>query len=176
MAQMQQDSRHAAKSEKPAKPTERADAVSAYAYQSGFGNQFASEVVPGALPLGRNSPQRAPFGLYAELISGTAFTAPRHENRRTWLYRRQPSVVHRPDTRIDNARAHRRRNDAEATPDPLRWNPFPIPEAPTDFVDGLHTLAATAMPTTQIGIAVARLWRQPLDGRRATSSTPTARC
>ena len=62
-------------------------------YQSGFGNEFASEAVAGALPEGRNSPQRAPHDLYAELISGTAFTAPRAENRRTWLYRRQPSVV-----------------------------------------------------------------------------------
>ena len=62
-------------------------------YQSGFGNQFATEAVPGALPQGRNSPQRAPLGLYAELISGSAFTAPRHSNQRTWVYRRQPSVV-----------------------------------------------------------------------------------
>ncbi|MFZ3117554.1 MAG: homogentisate 1,2-dioxygenase, partial [Variovorax sp.] len=62
-------------------------------YQHGFGNEYASEAVPGALPQGRNSPQRAPFDLYPELISGTAFTAPRHTNRRTWLYRRQPSVV-----------------------------------------------------------------------------------
>ena len=60
-------------------------------YQSGFANQFASEAVPGALPQGRNSPQRAPFELYAELVSGSAFTAPRAENRRSWLYRRQPS-------------------------------------------------------------------------------------
>ena len=56
----------------------------------GFGNHFSSEAVAGALPQGRNSPQRAPFGLYAELLSGTAFTAPRHANQRTWLYRRQP--------------------------------------------------------------------------------------
>jgi homogentisate 1,2-dioxygenase len=62
-------------------------------YQSGFGNEYASEAVAGALPQGRNSPQRAPFDLYPELISGTAFTAPRHENRRSWMCRRQPSVV-----------------------------------------------------------------------------------
>ena len=62
-------------------------------YQSGFGNEYASEALPGALPQGRNNPQRGPFDLYTELLSGTAFTAPRHENRRTWLYRRQPSVV-----------------------------------------------------------------------------------
>src|ERR1700760_4905151 len=72
------------------------DGASTLAYQPGFGNQFVSEAVPGALPIGRNSPQKPPHGLYAELISGTAFTAPRHENRRTWTYRIQPSVVHRP--------------------------------------------------------------------------------
>src|SRR5215471_9930334 len=78
--------------------------LAAVSYQSGFGNQFQSEAVPGALPIGRNSPQRAPLGLYAEQISGTAFTAARHENRRTWTYRIWPSVVHRPYRRIDNGR------------------------------------------------------------------------
>ena len=68
-------------------------APSALQYQSGFGNQFETESMPGALPKGRNSPQRAPMDLYPELLSGSAFTAPRAENRRTWLSRRQPSVV-----------------------------------------------------------------------------------
>ncbi|HEY0178031.1 MAG TPA: homogentisate 1,2-dioxygenase, partial [Dokdonella sp.] len=63
-------------------------------YQSGFGNEFASEAVPGTLPQGRNSPQRVAHGLYAEQISGTAFTAPRHANRRSWLYRIRPAAVH----------------------------------------------------------------------------------
>ena len=71
-------------------------------YQSGFGNYFESEAIPGALPVGRNSPQRPPLGLYAEQISGTSFTTARGENRRTWTYRIQPSVVHRPYTRADN--------------------------------------------------------------------------
>src|ERR1700759_4936598 len=71
-------------------------------YQAGFGNEFQSEAIPGALPGGRNSPQRPPLGLYAEQISGTAFTAPRHQNRRTWTYRIWPSVVHAPYRRIDN--------------------------------------------------------------------------
>src|SRR5262245_65534375 len=75
---------------------------SALQYQPGFGNQFVTEALPGALPVGANSPQKPPYGLYAELISGTAFTAPRHENRRTWTYRIRPSVVHRPYARIDN--------------------------------------------------------------------------
>src|ERR1700688_4504234 len=75
--------------------TKAPSAVTPLQYQSGFGNHFVSEAVPGALPVGRNSPQRPPHGLYAELISGTSFTAPRHENRRTWTYRIRPSVVQR---------------------------------------------------------------------------------
>ena len=65
-------------------------------YQSGFGNEFATESLPGALPVGRNSPQRCPYGLYAEQLSGTAFTAPRADNRRSWLYRIRPSATHLP--------------------------------------------------------------------------------
>src|SRR6516165_12282940 len=75
-----------------AHPKPRTEA--ALAYQSGFGNQFSTEAMAGALPVGRNSPQRAPYGLYAEQISGTAFTAPRASNRRTWFYRIRPSVLH----------------------------------------------------------------------------------
>ena len=70
------------------------------AYQSGFGNEFATEALPGALPEGRNSPQRCPYGLYAEQLSGTAFTALRADNRRSWLYRIRPSAMHRPFERI----------------------------------------------------------------------------
>src|SRR3984893_3546299 len=71
-------------------------------YQSGFGNHFVSEAVPGALPVGRNSPQRPPHGLYAALSAATSFPPARSENKRTWTYRLQPSVVHRPYARIDN--------------------------------------------------------------------------
>ena len=73
-------------------------------YQSGFGNEFATEALPGALPVGRNSPQRAPYGLYAEQLSGTAFTAPRADNRRSWLYRIRPAAMHRPFVRIADGR------------------------------------------------------------------------
>jgi homogentisate 1,2-dioxygenase len=73
-------------------------------YQSGFANEFATEALPGALPVGRNSPQRAPYGLYAEQLSGTAFTAPRHSNRRSWLYRIRPAAMHLPFERIGNGR------------------------------------------------------------------------
>ncbi|WP_325345570.1 homogentisate 1,2-dioxygenase [Xylophilus sp.] len=123
------------------------------AYQSGFGNQFATESVPGALPRGRNSPQRAPLALYPELVSGSAFTAPRHKNRRSWLYRRQPSVV----TGRYAPYAHAGWTTGAAggaimPPDPLRWSPFPIPDTPADFVDGLHTVAANGDAESQTGM------------------------
>src|SRR6266566_10139023 len=73
-------------------------------YQNGFGNQFGTEVLEGALPEGRNSPQRCGYGLYAEQFSGTAFTAPRHTNRRSWLYRIRPAAVHDSFHRIDDGR------------------------------------------------------------------------
>src|SRR5438105_10782605 len=123
-------------------------------YQGGFGNEFASEAVAGALPHGRNSPQRAPHELYAELISGTAFTAPRAENRRTWMYRRQPSVVSTPYEPyeqkwwLSGASA-----GAALPPEPLRWAPFDIPNEPTDFVDGIRTLAANGDVEWQVGVA-----------------------
>ena len=85
-------------------------------YQSGFGNEFATEALPGALPQGRNSPQRAAYGLYAEQLSGTAFTAPRGHNRRSWLYRIRPAAVHQPFTllRMRAARGRLRRRAADA--------------------------------------------------------------
>jgi homogentisate 1,2-dioxygenase len=123
-------------------------------YQSGFGNQFASEAVSGTLPLGRNSPQRAPRELYAELVSGSAFTAPRVENRRTWLYRRQPSVVtggyapyEQPYWKTGA------RDGVPMPPDPLRWHPTPVPDAPLDFVDGLRTVIVNGDAEAQTGIA-----------------------
>jgi len=123
------------------------------AYQSGFGNEFATEALAGALPVGRNSPQRAPYGLYAEQLSGTAFTAPRADNRRSWLYRIRPSAMHRPFERIGDGRIVSRFDDVEATPNQLRWNPMPMPSAPTDFVDGLVTMAGNGGPMAQTGAA-----------------------
>ena len=107
------------------------------AYLSGFGNEHSSEAVTGALPEGRNSPQRAPLGLYAEQLSGTAFTEPRAHNRRSWLYRIRPSAAHPAFTRAGNG-AIRTAPFAQAVPDPnrLRWNPLPEPAAGTDFVAG----------------------------------------
>jgi homogentisate 1,2-dioxygenase len=124
------------------------------AYQTGFANHFSTEAVSGALPLGRNSPQIPPLGLYAELLSGTAFTAPRAENRRTWTYRIQPSAMHRPYQRIDNGRLRSAPlNQAETTPSQLRWNPVPIPREPTDFIDGLITMGANGDVRLQTGMS-----------------------
>ena len=123
-------------------------------YQSGFGNEFASEAVPSALPHGQNSPQRAPHDLYTELLSGTAFTAPRADNRRTWLYRRQPSVV------IGGYHPYAQSfwttgaaGGVTSPPDPLRWKPFEIPDEPLDFVDGMRTLVANGDADLQTGMA-----------------------
>ena len=123
-------------------------------YQSGFGNEYASEAIAGALPQGRNSPQRAPFELYPELISGTAFTAPRHENRRSWLYRRQPSVVSGRYQIYEHAH-WRTGADREviAPPEPLRWNAIPFDNFERDFIDGMLTLAANGDAEAHSGVA-----------------------
>ena len=130
------------------------DAIATLAYQTGFGNEFATEALPGALPIGRNSPQRAPYGLYAEQLSGTAFTAPRGSNRRSWLYRIRPAAVHEPFVRIDDGRLASAFPDTDATPNQLRWDPLPIPEAPTDFVDGWVTMAGHGSALAMSGCAI----------------------
>jgi len=119
-------------------------------YQSGFGNFFATEALTGALPA-QNSPQHCPYGLYAEQISGTAFTAPRTANRRTWLYRIHPAAMHRPFRRIEGGLMASRFDELETPPNQVRWNPLPIPSEPTDFVDGLVTMAGNGDPHGQIG-------------------------
>jgi len=129
-------------------------AAMALNYLSGFGNEHASEALPGALPEGRNSPQRVPYGLYAEQISGTAFTAPRHVNRRSWLYRLRPSAMHQPFVALANTRFHNRFEEAPATPNQLRWDPLPLPDEATDFVDGLVTYAGNGSAAAQSGIGI----------------------
>jgi homogentisate 1,2-dioxygenase len=125
-----------------------------FKYQSGFGNEFATEAVKGALPVGRNSPQRAPLGLYAEQFSGTSFTTPRLLNKRTWTYRIQPSVLHRPFRQIENGQLVSKFDDTVTTPNQLRWNPLPIPKAETDFIDGIVTMAGCGDSFSQTGIGV----------------------
>ncbi|HET7261605.1 MAG TPA: homogentisate 1,2-dioxygenase [Casimicrobiaceae bacterium] len=123
-------------------------------YHSGFGNEIATEALPGALPIGQNSPQRCPYGLYAEQLSGTAFTAPRGANRRTWLYRIRPAAVHRPFRRVDNGRYDGDFGAVAAPPNQLRWDPLPVPAAPTDFVEGIVTIAGNGDPHQQTGCGI----------------------
>ncbi len=124
-------------------------------YQSGFGNEFATEAVANALPKGQNSPQKHPLGLYTEQLSGTAFTAPRGANRRTWTYRIRPSVTHKPFDEIPHRLIRSGPFDeVPTTPNQLRWDPLPIPSEPTDFVDGIVTMAGNGDPAMQTGVGV----------------------
>ena len=120
---------------------------------SGFGNEFASEALAGALPRGQNSPQRCSFGLYAEQFSGTAFTAPRHANRRSWLYRIRPAVTHQPFERFTHPLLDEH-SEESATPNQLRWDPLPIPSAPTDFIEGLVPIAGNGSAEDHSGCGI----------------------
>ena len=125
------------------------------AYQGGFGNLFFTEAVAGALPLEQNSPQKTPLGLYPEVLSGSAFTAPRAENFSTWMYRLRPSAMHAPFIRIsDGLLRSGPFDEVETPPNRLRWDALPLPESPTDFLDGLVTLAGSGDASAQAGIAV----------------------
>ncbi|MDB6048765.1 MAG: homogentisate 1,2-dioxygenase [Pseudomonas sp.] len=121
-------------------------------YLSGFGNEFSSEAVPGTLPLGQNSPQRHSHGLYTEQFSGTAFTVPRADARRTWLYRIKPSAAHPRFKRL--TRQIVGQETGPITPNRLRWDAFDIPTEPTDFLDGLTGLASTAAADQVEGVSV----------------------
>jgi homogentisate 1,2-dioxygenase len=121
-------------------------------YQAGFGNQFSSEALPGALPVGQNSPQQHALGLYAEQLSGTAFTVPRAEARRTWLYRIKPSAAHPRYQLLERQIVGGEMGPV--TPNRLRWNAFDIPAEPTDFIDGLMVMASTAPADQAEGVSV----------------------
>ncbi|TQF74936.1 homogentisate 1,2-dioxygenase [Rhodococcus spelaei] len=126
-----------------------------FEYLRGFGNEHHSEAVPGALPWGQNSPQRAPHGLYAEQHSATAFTEPRGSNRRSWTYRIRPSAQHPAFARIDNGTLR----SAPVTggivdPNRLRWDPLPHPAGRQDFLDSLYTIAANGDVLARTGIGI----------------------
>ena len=124
-------------------------------YMTGFGNEFATEAVSGALPEGMNSPQLAPLGLYAEKFSATAFTAPRATNFRSWFYRIRPSVLHGDFRAINGGLLRTAPTDEVAmTPNQLRWDPLPLNDEPADFVDGLATVAVNGDAAAQIGIGI----------------------
>src|SRR5271166_6547753 len=124
-------------------------------YLSGFGNEHATEAVPGTLPVGQNAPQRPPHALYTEQISGTPFTAPRAENRRSWLYRIRPSAMHPPFRRISNGLVRSALFDEMApSPNRLRWKPLLFPDEPADFIDGLVTMGGNGDASARFGVAV----------------------
>lgn len=126
-----------------------------FRYQSGFANEFATEAIEGALPEGRNSPQKPAFGLYAEQISGTSFTAPRALNRRSWLYRIRPSVIHGVFQPINSLNWRTSPLDeASASPNQLRWDPLPMPDEPEDFISGMVTMAANGDARAGFGVGV----------------------
>lgn len=127
-------------------------------YQSGFGNHLSSEALPHALPLGQNSPLLCPYGLYAEQISGTSFTAPRKVNQRSWLYRVKPSVTHEPFyARVPSHNflvSEFDHKTSSANPTQLRWKPVDVPHSPTDFIDGLYTVCGAGSSSLRHGYAI----------------------
>jgi homogentisate 1,2-dioxygenase len=137
-------------------------------YMTGFGNEFASEALPGALPAHRNSPQRVAYGLYAEQLSATAFTAPRGENRRSWLYRIRPSALHGPFAPLPQGRMVGSFDGLPASPNRMRWDPLPLPapDAATSFIDGWVTVAGNGSPGAMDGCAI-HLYaaNRPMTGR-----------
>jgi homogentisate 1,2-dioxygenase len=126
-------------------------------YMSGFGNSFETQALPNALPVGRNSPQKCPYGLYAEQVSGTPFTAPQATNERSWLYRISPSVKHSGKfTRIESGfwrSAPQARHESSLALQQLRWSPLPLPQKPTSFLEGMMTFTTAGDADTQTGMA-----------------------
>ncbi|HST02262.1 MAG TPA: homogentisate 1,2-dioxygenase [Usitatibacter sp.] len=124
-------------------------------YLSGFGAHHETEAVEGALPVGQNSPQQAPFGLYAEQLSGSSFTMARAENLRSWLYRLRPSALHGPFEQLDDKLVRTGRcREVETSPNRLRWAPMPMPADQADFVDGLTTYATCGEARAQHGAGI----------------------
>jgi homogentisate 1,2-dioxygenase len=125
-----------------------------HGYMSGFGNGFETEALPGALPVGRNSPQRCAYGLYAEQLSGSPFTAPRASNERSWLYRIRPTVCHFGDFRPADMGLWRTApcHEVEVPIAPMRWGALPVPETPQTFVQGVHTITTAGDAGTQSGM------------------------
>ncbi len=129
--------------------------LAASGYQTGFGNGFETEALPGALPVGRNSPQRCAYGLYAEQLSGSPFTAPRASNERSWLYRIRPTVKHWGRFTPADPGLWRTApcNEVMIPIGPLRWDPVAIPDEPTSFLAGVRTVTTCGDAGSQSGIA-----------------------
>ncbi len=130
------------------------EALSAVGYQVGFGNEFETEAVAGALPKGQNSPQRVPLGLYSELVTGAAFYAPRHLNRRSYTFRIRPSIMSAEFEPLDNVEFRTPPLDVPSHPGRLRWGPLSQDGEPADFLEGLTTLCGGGSPSLHAGLAV----------------------
>ncbi len=126
-------------------------------YMPGFGNDFETEAVEGALPIGQNSPQRCPYGLYAEQLSGSPFTAPRASNERSWLYRMRPTVQHMTDMapiELPYWRSAPTVGESGLPLAPMRWDPAPIPADAGTFLEGIRTISTGGDVLTQVGYAI----------------------
>lgn len=124
-------------------------------YQTGFGNYFQTEAIKGALPKFQNSPQKVPLGLYAEQLSGSAFTVARHANLHAWLYRILPSVLHRDFIPLKHQHfGHLAQDQSSLPPTQMRWSPLPYPTKETDFIDGLVTMARNGNLSLLTGAAI----------------------
>jgi homogentisate 1,2-dioxygenase len=124
-------------------------------YMPGFGNDFETEALPGALPQGQNSPQRCAYGLYAEQLSGSPFTAPRGANERSWLYRMRPSVRHTgrfARTGMAQWKTAPWPDDHDLAIGQLRWGPPPMPNEPTTLVSGIRTMTTCGDANTHVGM------------------------
>ncbi|KAK4164596.1 homogentisate 1,2-dioxygenase [Cladorrhinum sp. PSN259] len=146
-------------------PVTTFDVPEKYEYQNGFDNYLESSASPGALPTAQNSPQKPPLGLYAEKLSGTAFTAPRHENKQTWLYRILPSCAHPPFVPSEapnesfvgkDGKTLDSKNKIHFIPNQLRWDPFEVEDSNKagDWVQGMHLVAGAGDPTMKSGLGI----------------------
>lgn len=117
-------------------------------YLSGFGNHHQSEAIKGALPENQNAPQQCSLGLYAEQLSGTAFTRARHKNQHSWLYRILPSVVQQDYEPYSNNKLDALTN--KLPPNPFRWSALEKPDMQQDFIDGWFHLAGNKRLNTFI--------------------------
>ncbi len=144
--------------ETPSRPTSEMPLSKAtelnFGYMSGFGNGFETEALPGALPVGRNSPQRCAYGTYAEQLSGSPFTAPRNSNERSWLYRIRPTVAHwgafsKADPRLWRTAPCR---EVDVPLAPMRWDPIPLPRERLSFVEGVHTITTAGDADARSGM------------------------
>ena len=146
-------------------------------YMSGFGNGFETEALPGALPVGRNSPQKCSYGLYAEQLSGSPFTAPRTTNERSWLYRIRPTVMHWGEFEKVDIGLWRTAPCAEIDVPiaPMRWDPVAIPDEALSFIEGVRTMTTAGDAGTRPGWARISI-SSPARCRMSISTTPMPRC